>query len=278
MFLIDTDAGIDDAHAIMMALRHPQHKVIGITCVQGNTKVDQVCRNVFRLLKVCKRLDIPVYQGVSTSLVGINAGPSFYHGNDGFGDAPEEEPQDYSALVQKEHAVNTIVRLVNGNPGKLTLIGLGPLTNIAMAIRLDPDLGKKLKDCYIMGGNYQGKGNITTSAEFNFHSDPEAAHVVLNELGCPITIATWELCLQHSLTWEWYGRFINQSTEKAKLMKRIEKNNIENWYGGGGTTKLYGTADEITMATALDKSVAIEAKHVYATLELNGSTTRGHLQ
>jgi inosine-uridine nucleoside N-ribohydrolase len=137
---------------------------------------------------------IPIYKGCHSTLVEpvYNADP--FHGHDGFGDTNHDEEPDLKH-VQDEHAVNTLVRIVKSNPGQITLVALGPLTNVAMAMRLDSQFASNLKDLYIMGGNTEGKGNITVSAEFNFHSDPEAAFIVLENTRCPTFIASWELCL-----------------------------------------------------------------------------------
>ena len=122
-----------------------------------------------------------------------NADP--FHGHDGFGDTNHDDEPNLKCVQESEHAVNALVRIVKSNPGEITLVALGPLTNVAMAMRLDSQFASNLKDLYIMGGNTEGKGNITVSAEFNFHSDPEAAFIVLENTRCPTFIASWELCL-----------------------------------------------------------------------------------
>ncbi|WAR30401.1 YBP2-like protein [Mya arenaria] len=198
--LIDTDAGVDDAQAILMALKCPDVDVIGITCVAGNADAMQVGKNVLRVLQVVNRLDIPVYIGCNEPLLGDKKETSDYHGSDGFGDVPDPEAPDDS-LLESEHAVNALMRLSKKHEGELSLVCLAPLTNIAMAIRMDPGIGSRLKHCYIMGGNHHGKGNMTVAAEFNFYFDPEAAYVVLNQLKAHITIVTWETCMEHSIPW-----------------------------------------------------------------------------
>jgi len=122
-----------------------------------------------------------------------NADP--YHGHDGFGDTNHDDEPDLKCVQESEHAVNALVRIVKSHPGEITLVALGPLTNVAMAMRLDSQFASNLKEIYIMGGNTEGKGNITVSAEFNFHSDPEAAYIVLENTRCPTFVASWELCL-----------------------------------------------------------------------------------
>ncbi|VDI65702.1 uridine nucleosidase [Mytilus galloprovincialis] len=164
--IIDVDTGVDDASAIMLALSRPEVEVVAITCVNGNVAIDDVCRNTLRVLKVCNRLDIPVYKGAEKSILGEGERASHYHGNDGLGDAQNHEPVDIT-MIKMEHAVNALLRLVNENPGEITLVALAPLTNIALALRLDPDFGSKLKEVFIMGGNIEGKHYVKCKSLHN---------------------------------------------------------------------------------------------------------------
>ncbi|XP_013413354.1 probable uridine nucleosidase 2 isoform X2 [Lingula anatina] len=275
LFVIDTDAGLDDAQAIMMALAQPDINIIGITTVNGNTTVNNVSKNVLRLLKTCRRLDIPVYQGCDGPLMPhldpVDAG--HYHGVDGFGDVPDPDPVD-PKMIKPEHSALALVRLANEHPGEINLVAIGPLTNIALALRLDSGFGSKLKHCFIMGGNTEGKGNIKICAEFNFCADPEAASIVLNLLGCPVTVAGWELCLKCGFTWEWYKRLISKGTAKSELMRVLEANTIVKFYKEG-SSEFYITADQIIMSVAIDPKTVKAHEEVYATVALNDPLTRG---
>lgn len=272
--LIDTDAGIDDAQAILMALQDPDVDVIGITCVAGNANAKQVGLNVLRVLQVADQMNIPVFVGCNEPLLGDKRPVSDYHGSDGFGDAPDKEAPDESH-IKAEHAVTALVRLSREHKGELTLVCIGPLTNAAMAIRMDSDFGSRIKDCYIMGGNHEGKGNMTTSAEFNFYSDPEAAYVVLNQLKSPITIVTWETCEKHSLPWEFYRKLRSGNNRITNFLQKIEQlsvnYSIEHEWGS------FIPCDEVLVACCLNHDVIKTCHEVYATVELKGQYTWGQM-
>lgn len=274
--IIDCDAGNDDAQAIMLALSHPDIDVIGITCVTGNVRVDQVCLNVLRVLKACDRLDVPVFKGSGKTMLGNipdrYAGVKF-HGHDGMGDAPNPLPVDID-MIQTEHAVQALVRLADQYPGEVTLVALAPLTNIALALRLDPGFCTNLKDVVIVGGNTAGRGNTTPAAEFNFISDPEAAFVTINELKCPIITVDWEICLKAAVTKDWLDMWLNVDTQKGRFNRDISEKTLFYWEKPYNE---YNSCDLAAMAVAVDKSVASEFHEVYVTVELSGTVTRGQM-
>lgn len=160
LLLLDVDCGVDDASAIVLALSkyHPS-KLLAITCVNGNTGVDQIVKNVGYVLEGCNRDDIPVYAGASLPLLGECVRAPVYHGFDGLGDMKEriDNPQWINKVLRKEHAVNAMINLVNQYQKQISLVAVGPLTNLALAQRMDPTFPSKLKDLTIMGGNYQGR-------------------------------------------------------------------------------------------------------------------------
>ncbi|XP_021374885.1 probable uridine nucleosidase 2 [Mizuhopecten yessoensis] len=119
-----------------------------------------------------------------------------YHGEDGFGNCPYIEEPDVG-LLEEETAIDAMIRLPKAHPGEITLMCIGPLTNLATALKIDQYFGCRLRDCYIMGGNYYGRGNATVSAEFNFYANPEAAFVALAHLRCPTTLVGLRKC--HSM-------------------------------------------------------------------------------
>uniref|UniRef100_A0A3P8TYV9 Si:ch211-201h21.5 n=1 Tax=Amphiprion percula TaxID=161767 RepID=A0A3P8TYV9_AMPPE len=191
LLIIDTDCGIDDAQAIMMALAAPDVEVLGITCVFGNTAVENVCQNVLKVLSVCDFfLQIPVFRGSAGPLVGPANTVRDHFGTDGLGDVLKDKDPRWEEKIQREHAVSAMIRLVSENQNQVSLMAIGPLTNLALAVRLDPGFPQKLKDLYIMGGNMEGKGNVTLCAEFNFAMDPESAYIVLEEFLCTTYIAS----------------------------------------------------------------------------------------
>ncbi|XP_062574557.1 nucleoside hydrolase-like isoform X1 [Saccostrea cucullata] len=200
--IIDCDTGVDDAQAIMMAVSRPEIDVIAITCVNGNVDIDNVCKNTLRVLKICDSLHIPIFKGSARSIVHYDEDASHVHGKDGLGDVPDALDVNLNC-IQEEHAVNALTRLSKMHEGEVKLVALAPLTNLGLALRMDPDFSRRLKGLVIMGGNMQGKGNRSSSiaSEFNFGSDPEAAYIVLHEMKCPITIVPLELCLSQVFPW-----------------------------------------------------------------------------
>ncbi|XP_067841908.1 nucleoside hydrolase-like [Heptranchias perlo] len=279
MLLLDVDCGVDDAQAMMMVLAAPNVQILGITCCHGNTSIENVCKNVLRVLKLCQRLEIPVYRGANIALLGERLHDPAYHGKDGLGDVPDPDAPglDY---IKDEHAVNAMIRIATEHSGQVSLIAVGPLTNVALAAKIDPTFPSKLKSLYIMGGNMEAKGNVRVCGEFNFVTDPDAASIVLSHFTCPTYIATLEYCLRHPLPWEFFRKWINQGTEKAQFMKKITAHTAEFATGNQGSKELYFgqgfvSCDSYAMAAVIDESVVTEQAQYGVSVELHGSLTRG---
>ncbi len=174
--IIDCDPGIDDACAILLATRRPELDLLGLTTVCGNVNLEFTTRNALRVLKAIGREDIKVYKGMALPLVKPYQDASDTHGNDGLGGAADlEEP---TKTIEEEHAVDYLVRMAREHKGEITLLPIGPLTNIAKAIEKDPEFVKNIKEVVLMGGGL-GDGNCSPVAEFNFWVDPHAARDVL---------------------------------------------------------------------------------------------------
>ncbi|KAM4574325.1 inosine-uridine preferring nucleoside hydrolase [Fundulus diaphanus] len=283
LVIIDTDCGIDDAQAIMMALAAPGLEVLAVTCVFGNTAVENVCQNVLQVLSVCERQGIPVFQGCAGPLVGVSNPFSDHFGGDGLGDVIEVKDPRWKEKIQPEHAVNAMIRLASEYEKQVSLVALGPLTNLALAVRLDPGFPQKLRDLFIMGGNMEGKGNVTLCAEFNFATDPESAYIVLEEFLCPTHLATWEYSCRNALTWEFFEELINQDAPAARFMKTVTskcwaysketmKNKRDVYFGPG-----FVSYDAYAMAACVDGSTVLESIQCPVRVELQGSMTRGML-
>jgi inosine-uridine nucleoside N-ribohydrolase len=173
--IIDTDPGVDDAMAIFYAAAAPDIELLGLTTIFGNVTVEMATRNALRLVEVAG-LGIPVAAGEKTPLALPPFTPSFHvHGDEGFGDIPAETPKG-SAI--SETAAEFLVRMAQEHKGELVLCPIGPLTNIAKALQLDPDFATNVKRIVLMGGSYREGGNITPHAEANIYHDPHAADVV----------------------------------------------------------------------------------------------------
>lgn len=173
--LIDCDPGIDDSLALMLALASPELQIMGITTISGNIEVNAATENAFQTLKLMGREDIPVYKGASVPLARSFHDATDTHGQDGLGECFFPKT---GLSARKDSAVDFILSTIRDNPGEITLIGLGPLTNIAQALRREPETMAKVKECIVMGGADQFHGNCSPVAEFNFWVDPEAADEV----------------------------------------------------------------------------------------------------
>ncbi|TVK90629.1 putative uridine nucleosidase 1 [Bagarius yarrelli] len=282
LMIIDCDCGIDDAQAIMLALSSSNVRILAITCCFGNTDVDNVCQNVLRVLSVCQRTQIPVFRGANICLMGTEKQFKDHFGTDGLGDVlPDRDSYNWQTQIQKEHAVNSLIRLVNEHPGQISLVALGPLTNLALAVKLDPSLPQKLKDLYIMGGNMEGKGNMMPCAEFNFYMDPESAYIVLEEYVCPTHIATWEFTCRNKLSWEFFNEMISQDTAAARFMKMITSKCWAFSREPGLNTRdiVFGTGfvpyDSFAVAACVDGSVITESIECGVRVEIQGELGRG---
>ncbi|MGH3880806.1 MAG: nucleoside hydrolase [Actinophytocola sp.] len=175
--VIDTDPGVDDALAILLAAASPELELVGLTTVFGNCAVDVATRNALVLLDVAGRADVPVARGAADPIASPYLGPvPQVHGVDGMGDGgPLPEPTGSPVAAS---AAEFLCCTAAASPGELTILAVGPLTNLALALRLRPDLDTLVERVVVMGGNALVPGNATPAAEANMHNDPEAADIV----------------------------------------------------------------------------------------------------
>lgn len=273
--IIDSDTGIDDAMAILMALEAHKRKaieVLAITAVNGNTTEPDAERNILRTLDAAGCGDIPVYRGAEEALVIPYPSVEHYHGLDGFNDVEFATTPDIGR-IHTEPAWEAISRLTKEHPKEITLVAIGPLTNVAIAMKADPGLAERLGEIFIMGGNIEGFGNVTEAAEFNFHADPESAFTVLRLTRCPTTIAPWELSYKYNhVDFGWRNEVLGKlDTPAAKLINACEEVWFRNWPWGDN----WILCDQLAMVAALSsKSVLKSSQHV-ASVELRGELTRG---
>jgi purine nucleosidase len=267
--LIDTDTASDDAVALIMALRCKSTRVIAITTVAGNVAVEQATRNALYTAELCGA-DTPVYQGAEKPLSRILKTAEWFHGRDGLGD------HGYRAArrgVEKEHAVEAIISTVRNNPG-ISLVTLGPLTNIALALGQAPDIVRNIERCVVMGGAPCCEGNVTPAAEFNIWVDPEAARVVFRS-GLPIEMVGWQLCRGAAVIEPADIRVIHQiDTELSRFA--VECNSTaRNAYRTQTGEDGISLPDPVAMSIALDPSIGCESSQHYVDIETATELTRG---
>lgn len=205
--LIDSDPGCDDCAAITLFLTHPSVEVKALTTVFGNDSVDVSTTNASRILEFMGRKDIPIYKGAHKNLLGIeNETASWYHGKDGLNDVPHIIPVNTEKFAEQNRtAPEAIIELLKSEPGEIYLVAQGPLTNIAIATCLCPELPSLAKGLYLMGGGV-GSGNVTKWAEYNFYGDPLAAHVTLQAFTKTglVHVVPWETCMNNTISLEKY--------------------------------------------------------------------------
>ncbi len=265
---IDSDCGIDDATAIMMALVSDKVEVKGISAVAGNVDIDNVVHNITRLLSYFGRDDIPVFRGASSSLLGVHLRAGEVHGKDGFGNVflPETGKKADSMMAPEGLYVTA-----KNNPG-LTLVTIGPMTNIAIALNLYPDLKEYIGGIVAMGGavNY---GNVTKFAEFNFAADPESVQFVIDS-GIPLTLVPWDAALKALYTEKDVENLGIGETKAGKLFTELQKTPmayLEKIFGG----KVSGQPDPLAMAYVIDESIASHRIKSGIKMELNYNAMRG---
>jgi inosine-uridine nucleoside N-ribohydrolase len=174
--IFDTDPGVDDAMALYYALAHPAVDVVGITTTFGNVSVEQAATNALYLTAIAG-IEVPVTQGVATPWVKASeAPPDYIHGDDGLGNLVTR--QDTNNTLDPRSSAQYIVDMARANPGEITLVAVGPLGNLATALKLAPELPTLLREVILMGGTVLEPGNVSPVAEANIWNDPHAADLV----------------------------------------------------------------------------------------------------
>lgn len=263
--ILDVDTGFDDALAILLSLRSPGVRVLGITCVAGNHALGQVLHNTLRILDLAEAPAIPVALGMDRPLIEARREPSLLHGRDGMGDTGL--PPSARGPVA-EHAVEFLRRTVEAAAVPPTLVALAPLTNIAAFIRLYPALARRLAGITVMGGTWATHGNTSPLAEFNLRQDPEAAAIVL-ESGLPIRLYPLDPFRQLALGAAEIAALAADARPIPQTVVRIAR--YVAGYLGRDTCVL---GDAGALAITLDPSHATIARYP-VTVELTGTATRG---
>ncbi len=268
-FWIDTDTASDDAVALVMALRYPGVDVTGISVVSGNVPLDQGTRNALYTVERCGR-DTPVYRGAAHPLVRPPQYAFFFHGQDGMG---EQHYPPARRAAESTDAVAAMSAAVRAHPG-LTLVTLGPLTNVALALRSAPDLVTGIGRCVVMGGAACAVGNVTPAAEFNIWVDPEAAREVFGS-ALPIEMVGWELCRgQANLLPDEMNRIRALDTPLARFALDCNRTALRATFEQSRDPGL-GLPDPVAMAVALEPAVCTRNSRHLVAVETAGDLTRG---
>ena len=266
--LIDTDPGVDDALALLMAFDDPRHDVVGLTIAAGNVGLGHTVRNALKLCEVAG-VDSPVFAGAPAPLLHPARDAANVHGRDGFGDTGYVPA---AGEAHAEHAALAILRLSHAHAGRLLLVALGPLTNLALALRLDPTLPQRIARLVVMGGAVSSHGNITPAAEFNIHFDPEAAHIVF-EAFPRFDLVDWEAVLVHGLQQREVDGWLGIDSPRARFYDTISRQTRARSAERHG--ERWHSADALAMAHALHPEAATQVLDRPVAVELAGRLARG---
>jgi purine nucleosidase len=272
--IIDTDVGIDDAIALLMILAQPEVEVEAVTTVFGNVPLAQVIHNAAFILEMVKTTTVPLYQGGGKPL--LQAEPLHaleVHGDDGLGGMSSPE---IKLSIEPEPASLALTRLVRQNPGQITLLTLGPLTNIALAIRLDPAFIKAVKQIVIMGGAVDGRGNTSPPAEFNIAADPEAARIVFDACarnGLLPQLITWETTLSHPVSSADWQMIIEGESPAARFVQGMTGHIRRRQAAGQDQSFLW--PDPLAAAVAISPHIVRRYECRYIEVETGQNLARG---
>lgn len=266
--ILDVDTGIDDALAIIYAIESRQLDILGLTTVNGNVPLEKVTVNTLKVLQLAGREDIKVYPGAEEPYLREANHVFHIHGKDGIGNALDEMELDNEA--EDTFAADFIIESAKKYPSELTLILVGPLTNLALALKKAPEIANMIKQVVIMGGAVKSAGNTTPVAEFNIHADAEAAKVVFHK-GLDITLVGLDVTRQtmmdlshiESLAGKKYYDFVKKSTE-------IYRKYSETLYGKNACA----LHDPLTVGYVLDETF-LKTEHVYVDIEIKSELSYG---
>jgi purine nucleosidase len=269
-FWIDTDTASDDAVALIMAFMNPDIEVVGLSIVAGNVPLDMGVQNALYTAELCAAT-APIYVGAAKPLSRDLGTAQFVHGEDGMGDIglPLSGRTPASG-----NAVDKLIEAIHLHAGRIELVTLGPLTNIALALQQDPSIAKAVKRCVVMGAVADHIGNVTQVAEFNMWVDPEAVDVVLRS-GMHLEFVGWDISRTEAVVTPQESAMIRSlGTERANfsvdIQRVLEKFCAEETHLNG-----FDLPDPIAMAYAIDTSVATEVHHWYLASEVSSELTRG---
>ena len=270
--LIDTDPGVDDALALLMAFDAPHHEVVALTIAAGNVGLRHTVANALKLCEIAE-VDVPVFAGCDAPLLHPAPDASYVHGRDGFGDI------DYppaAKTAEAEHAATAMIRLSHAHAGRLVVCMLGPLTNLAVALKLDPTLPQRIGRIVVMGGAVTGQGNTSPVAEFNIGFDPEAAHLVFEAFaaaGLTVEVADWEVVIRHGFLHADIERWLQADHPRARFYEAISRRTRE--WSAGLRGERWHAADALAMALVVAPEHARERAQRPLRIELTGPETRG---
>lgn len=266
--LIDTDPGIDDALALFLALASPEVQVEAVTTVSGNVPVDMTTHNALTLLELAQRPDIVVARGSDRPLLRQPVIADYVHGQNGIGNVVLPDPQKQSV----EYAVSLMIQKILQAPGEITLVALGPLTNLALAVRCEPRIAQLVREVVIMGGALRVPGNVTPNAEFNIFCDPHAAHIVFNA-GWPVRIVPLDVTQKTLMSRKQFASLAANGHPVTRCIEAMVDFYFDDFGKARGITG-FTMHDPLCLAAAIHPDL-ITWQKAYVDVELHGTLTLG---
>ncbi|WP_046471681.1 nucleoside hydrolase [Allosalinactinospora lopnorensis] len=267
---VDCDPGIDDALALAYLSAQPEVEIAGIGAVFGNNTVRQTTDNALRLVELYGCPETPVASGAARPLVQPPKPSEHVHGANGLGNVETPAPHGSPAA---ESAAELLVRLARSDPGEIDVLAIGPLTNLALALGLEPELPKLVRRVVIMGGAVRVPGNLTPWAEANIVNDPEAAEVVL-AAGFQATLVALDVTMKTVAPGAWLDELKTVSGERARLASRFLEF-YTGWYSEVFGVRQCAMHDPLAAAILVDPALVTDAVEVGVRVELKGEHTRG---
>ena len=269
-FFIDTDTASDDAVALIIALRHPEIDVVGISIVAGNVPLAMGLQNALYTTEMCGS-NVPIYAGADRPLRRVLATAQNVHGNDGMGDIGLPLRGRSPA---KGDGVAALIAAANDHAGELTLVTLGPLTNIAHSLVRDPSIAKKIGRCVVMGAAADHIGNVTPVAEFNMWCDPDAVEVVLAS-GMSLEFVGWDISRKYAVVSDAQAQVVRGvGTKLAKFAIDIQCV-VAEFCANETHIDGFDLPDPIAMAYAIDGKIATEVRELFLAIETSSPHTLG---
>ena len=271
--LYDCDPGHDDAVALMLAAGSPELELLGVTIVAGNQTLDNTGRNACHVLQWLGREEIPVYTGCERPMVRDRVTAGDIHGETGL-DGPVFPP--LRKRPEPEHAVRFLVRTLMSSQGDVTVVTSGPMTNLAMALRMEPAAAEKIRRIVLMGGSYTN-GNVTPAAEFNILADPEAAQIVLTSGVKTITMVPLDATHQANFTREDEAELRQIGTPLAIAVADLVDERIVayNAYQPQDLPDSAPIHDALCVAYLLDPEVLTDVRHMRVDVDISGGFADG---
>jgi len=268
--IFDTDPGVDDSMAILLAFQSPEIQIEGLTTVFGNTGTEITTQNALRLVELAGHPEVPVAAGARKPLLRPFEGDGWVvHGRNGLGEVEFPPPK---GQPDPRPAAQFLVETVMANPGEITIVAVGPLTNLALAVSIEPRIAQHVKQVVLMGGTASVPGNVSPVAEANIHNDPEAAHIVFNA-GWPLVMVGLDVTTKTIMSPEYMQQLRSAHNRYTDFIYAITRH-YANFYQTTRGVAGFHVHDSSAVAYVIDPTL-FTTRHVYVDVEYHSPFHQG---